>query len=93
MLSTLAAASLLVPLAGCDSTSSEPDVPAAPAPSASAVPSAAAVPASPAAIPGLRPMTPAEKQRRDLCQRGIVKNGCEFFTDDALRLQGIDPDS
>jgi len=92
---TLAAA--LVLLAGCDtaSTAQQNAPPPAQAPP-SAPPSPAAAPvASPApvVIPGLRPLTAAQRQQRDYCQQGMVRNGCQFYTDDSLRLQGIDPDS
>ncbi|MCU1653745.1 MAG: hypothetical protein QOD82_1751 [Pseudonocardiales bacterium] len=38
-----------------------------------------------------RPMTAWEKQYRDECQRGIVQNGCKYFTDQSLELQGVNP--
>jgi hypothetical protein len=44
-------------------------------------------------IPGLRPLTAAQRQQRDNCQQGKAGNGCQFYTDNSLRLQGIDPDS
>ena len=86
------AVGLLAVVAGCATPAADQEpAPAQPAPS-SAVP--APVPfSSPAPIPGLRPLTPAQRQRRDLCQQGTVKNGCEFYSDDSLRLQGIDPNS
>ena len=93
MLAPLVAAGALL-LAGCEGSSvtDQEAPPAAPATSSSPSPSAAA-PASPAPIPGLRPLTAQQKQQRDYCQQGVVKNGCEFYTDDSLRLQGYDPDS
>jgi hypothetical protein len=90
------AAGVLVLLGGCNDTSAaSDDAPAqAPAPVSSSAPSApAAAPAVPGPIVGLRPLTANERQQRDYCQQGIVKNGCQFYTDDSLRLQGIDPDS
>ena len=94
-LSPVVAAGLLVLLAGCDSASSgDQDAPPPAAPAASSVtPAPAAPPATPGPIAGLRPMSTAERQQRDFCQQGILKNGCEFYSDDSLRLQGIDPDS
>lgn len=104
-LSPVVAAGLLVLLAGCGSASSgdqDAPPPAPPAASSVAPPPAPpavrpAAPAAPPAVPGpiagLRPMSTAERQQRDFCQQGILKNGCEFYTDDSLRLQGIDPDS
>jgi hypothetical protein len=91
-------AGVLALLAGCnDSPAASDDAPAqapAPAPVTSAAPSTpAAAPAAPGPIVGLRPLTANERQQRDYCQQGIVKNGCQFYTDDSLRLQGIDPDS
>ena len=89
-------AGVLALLAGCnDSPAASDDAPAqAPAPVTSAAPSApAAAPAAPGPIVGLRPLTANERQQRDYCQQGIVKNGCQFYTDDSLRLQGINPDS
>jgi hypothetical protein len=85
------AAGLLAVVAGCATPAANQETaPTQPAPS-SAVP---AIPyTSPAPIPGLRPLTPAQRQRRDLCQQGTVKNGCEFYSDDSLRLQGIDPNA
>jgi hypothetical protein len=79
-------AGVLALLAGCnDSPAASDDAPAqAPAPVTSA---------APGPIVGLRPLTANERQQRDYCQQGIVKNGCQFYTDDSLRLQGIDPDS
>jgi hypothetical protein len=88
------AASLLVPLAGCDRASSaDQQAPQAPPATSSTAPSAAPVPKSAAPIVGLRPMTAQEKQQREYCQQRVVKNGCKFYTDNALRLQGIDPNS
>jgi hypothetical protein len=94
-LTPVLAAGVLVLLAGCNDTSAaSDDGPAqAPAPVSSTAPSAAAAPAAPGPIVGLRPLTAAERQQRDYCQQGIVRNGCQFYTDDSLRLQGIDPDS
>jgi hypothetical protein len=97
-LAPVLAAGLLALLAGCNSSSADQDSdqppPQAPPPS-SAAPSApaAAPPAAPGPIVGLHPLSPAQKQQRDFCQQGIVKNGCEFYTDDSLKLQGFDPDS
>jgi hypothetical protein len=94
-LAPVLAAGLLALLAGCNNSSSDQDQPPPPAPAVSAPPSApaAAPPAAPGPIVGLRPLSPAQKQQRDFCQQGIVKNGCEFYTDDSLKLQGFDPDS
>ncbi|HEX4357784.1 MAG TPA: hypothetical protein VH141_09695 [Pseudonocardia sp.] len=93
-LAPVLAAGMLALLAGCNNSSSDQDQPP-PAPAASTPPSApaAAPPAAPGPIVGLHPLSPAQKQQRDFCQQGIVKNGCEFYTDDSLRLQGFDPDS
>ncbi|GAA5156098.1 hypothetical protein GCM10023321_31090 [Pseudonocardia eucalypti] len=41
--------------------------------------------------PGMRSLTESEKTYKTNCEQGRIKSGCEFFTDDALRLQGIDP--
>jgi hypothetical protein len=38
-----------------------------------------------------RPMTAWEKQYRSECQQGIVQNGCKYFTDQSLELQGVNP--
>lgn len=83
-------AGVLALVAGCTAPAADRSTaPAEPLPS-SAVP----VPVtSPTPIPGLRPLTPAQRQQRYLCRQRIVKNGCEFYNDDSLRLQGIDPDS
>jgi hypothetical protein len=78
-----------------------PGTPAAPA-AAAAAPAAAGTPAVGAgpqagAIPaatGLgRPMTPWQKLYRQECEQNIVRDGCQFFTDESLRLQGINPES
>jgi uncharacterized lipoprotein YajG len=89
-------AAALVLLAGCDAASTaQQDAPPPEQPPPSAPPSPAAPVASPApvVIPGLRPLTAAQRQQRDNCQQGKVRNGCQFYTDDSLRLQGVDPDS
>lgn len=96
-LAPVLAVGVLALLAGCNNTSADQDSdqspPQAPAPT-SAAPSAPAAPsAAPGPIVGLRPLSPAQKQQRDFCQQKIVKNGCEFYTDDSLRLQGFDPES
>ena len=59
---------------------------------------AARAPTAPAAAPAAnepwtlgRPMTTWEKQYRQQCQQNIVQNGCKFFSDDSLELQGINP--
>jgi len=31
------------------------------------------------------------EQYRDECQQGIVQNGCKYFTDQSLELQGVNP--
>ncbi|HEX4247205.1 MAG TPA: hypothetical protein VH008_05010 [Pseudonocardia sp.] len=38
-----------------------------------------------------RPMTAWERQYRSECQQGIVQNGCKYFTDQSLELQGVNP--
>jgi hypothetical protein len=93
-------ATALVLLAGCGAASTaQPDAPPPEQPPPSAQPSAPPSPAAPVAspapavIPGLRPLTAAQRQQRDNCQQGKVRNGCQFYTDDSLRLQGVDPDS
>ena len=89
-------ATALVLLAGCDTASTaQQDAPPPEQAPPSAPPSPAEPVASPApvVIPGLRPLTAAQRQQRDSCQQGVVRNGCQFYTDDSLRLQGIDPDS
>jgi hypothetical protein len=86
------AAAVLALAAGCSTPAADRDTAPAQPPPSSAAP--APVPlTSRAPIPGLRPLTAAQRQRRDLCQQGTVKNGCEFYSDDSLRLQGIDPNS
>jgi hypothetical protein len=97
-LAPVLAAGLLALLAGCNNSSADPDTdqppPQAPPPSSAAPSAPAAAPSvAPGPIVGLRPLSAAQKQQRDFCQQGIVKNGCEFYTDDSLRLQGFDPDS
>jgi len=89
-------AAALALLAGCDAASTaQPDAPPPEQAAPSVAPSPAAPVASPApvVIPGLRPLTAAQRQQRDYCQQGVVRNGCQFYTDSSLRLQGIDPDS
>jgi len=97
-LAPVLAVGVLALLAGCNNTSADQDSdqapPQAPAPTSAAPSAPAAAPsAAPGPIVGLHPLSPAQKQQRDFCQQGIVKNGCEFYTDDSLRLQGLDPDS
>jgi hypothetical protein len=41
----------------------------------------------------LRPMTSGESQYRYGYQQGYIMQGCEQFTDAALRRKGIDPNS
>jgi hypothetical protein len=43
--------------------------------------------------PALRPMTSGESQYRYGCQQGYIMQGCDQFTDEALRRKGIDPNS
>ncbi|HWN34086.1 MAG TPA: hypothetical protein VNP03_15155 [Pseudonocardia sp.] len=94
-LAPVLAAGLLALLAGCNNSSADSDQPPpqAPAPTSAAPRAPAAPSVAPGPIVGLRPLSPAQQQQRDFCQQGIVKNGCEFYTDDSLRLQGFDPDS
>jgi hypothetical protein len=90
---------VLVPLAlavaGCTSNSSAGDSYTAPG----AVPAATVVPPPPVAPvdvpppPQGRPLTPGEKQYLQMCKAGTVQLGCQNYTDTALRLQGINPDS
>lgn len=65
-----------------------PSTPAAPSSSLGPVPTVAVPPSSPG-----RPLTQSEKQYRQLCQAGTVRNGCDMYSDNALRLQGINPES
>ncbi|HEY0577339.1 MAG TPA: hypothetical protein VGD73_24810 [Pseudonocardia sp.] len=95
-LSPVILAAALVLLAGCGAASTaQQDAPPPEQPPPSAPPSPAAPVASPApvVIPGLRPLTAAQRQQRDNCQQGKAGNGCQFYTDNSLRLQGVDPDS
>jgi hypothetical protein len=93
-LSVLVLAPVLLGLAGCDNGNeaandyTAPGAAPPPAPPAPAVPSIDVPPPSPG-----RPMTVGEKQYYDLCQAGTVRIGCELYSDNALRMQGIDPDS
>ena len=93
----VAASALLV--AGCDSGSQADQYSAPGAVPAPAAPAAPAPPAAPpAAVPNIppavgRPMTAWEKQYKSQCESNLVANGCQFFTDYSLKLQGINPDS
>jgi hypothetical protein len=95
------AVALLVALAGCNSGSGSSGAEQPPPPAPSAPPTSTSVALPPALpsppprppAPGLRAMTPAEKQYKDNCERGRVKNGCEFYSDGSLRLQGVDPEA
>lgn len=98
------AVALLVALAGCNSGSGAsgsagaeqppPAPPSAPPTSVSVViPPSLPSPAPRPPAPGLRAMTPAEKQYKDNCERRVVKNGCQFYSDQSLRLQGVDPEA
>lgn len=97
----LAAGLLVAVLAGCDTTSPAnpnftPPAPAQPsAPPSGRLSVPPAPPSEPPHVvaPGLRPLTTWEKQYRDYCQNGQAQNGCEFYSDRSLRLQGIDPES
>lgn len=87
-------------LAACGRTSSS-TTPGSSQPTGSATPSEAPStapfipPVTPSVTrppaPGMRSMTEAEKTYKTNCEKGRIKSGCQFFTDDALRLQGIDP--
>jgi hypothetical protein len=48
---------------------------------------------SPGPSPTLRPMTSGESQYRYGCQQGYIMQGCDRYTDSALRHNGIDPNS
>jgi hypothetical protein len=93
------AGALLLCLAGCNNSEpadsyTAPGAVAPPPPSAA--PSSPALPAArpPTGPPPVgRPMTAWEKQYREQCHTGVVKNGCELYTDSSLRLQGVNPDS
>jgi hypothetical protein len=97
----LAPTALVLVLAGCNNSSESATAPGA-APPTSTPPSTSAAPSAslgpvpsvvvPPSSPG-RPMTQGEKQYRQLCQAGTVRNGCDMYSDNALRLQGINPDS
>ncbi|HEY4007531.1 MAG TPA: hypothetical protein VGM60_20450 [Pseudonocardia sp.] len=94
----IVASGLLV--AGCDSSSdadqysapgAAPAVPVPAAPAPPAAPPPAAVPNVPPAVG--RPMTVWEKQYKTQCESNLVANGCQFYTDNSLKVQGINPDS
>ncbi len=97
------AALVVTPLmAGCGAGSSgaEPEQPPpAPAPSTPptsvnlVIPPSVASPAPRAPAPGLRPMTTWERQQKDKCERQVIRNGCDFYNDKSLRLQGVDPEA
>jgi hypothetical protein len=100
----LAGAALTL-LAGCTRTDPTQDYTAPgavpPGPSSAVLPTASSssvgpgggTQATPANGPWTlgRPMTAWEKQYRDECQQGIVQNGCKYFTDQSLELQGVNP--
>ncbi|HWN34505.1 MAG TPA: hypothetical protein VNP03_17265 [Pseudonocardia sp.] len=97
----LAGAALTL-LAGCGPTHPTEDYTAPgavpPGPNSAVLPTAAssstgATQATPADGPWTlgRPMTAWEKQYRGECQQGIVQNGCKYFTDQSLELQGVNP--
>lgn len=97
-MTVLAAAPLLLGLAGCaDSTASGPtsadttvDSYIAPGGQPPAAPPPVPPPAPPAPVvapdlpppPAGRPMTPGELQYRRACQAGTVQNGCQFYDND-----------
>jgi hypothetical protein len=84
----------LMLLAGCNNSSQSDDYTAPGAVPPPSAPPSAPAPPTPAVPPAKgRPMTAWEKQYRNECQSGRVKNGCVLYNDNALRLQGIDPDS
>lgn len=89
----ICAAGLVVLLAGCNSSSSQNDytAPAPPPSSAAAPPEAPPVSLNTPPIPG-RPMTTWQKQYKDGCDAGRLSNGCQMYSDNSLRLQGINPD-
>ncbi|MBO0874790.1 MAG: hypothetical protein J2P19_15495, partial [Pseudonocardia sp.] len=98
------AVALLVALAGCNSgagasgsSGAEPPPPtppsAAPTSVSVVIPPSLPSPAPRPPAPGLRAMTPAEKQYKDNCERRIVRSGCQFYSDQSLRLQGVDPEA
>jgi hypothetical protein len=95
------AVALLVALAACNSGTASsgsaqppPAPPSAPPTSTSVViPPTLPSPAPRPPAPGLRAMTQSEKRYKDNCETRVVKNGCEFYSDQSLRLQGIDPEA
>jgi hypothetical protein len=60
-------------------------VPPEPSPPVAATPGQAAAPG--------KPLTQWQKQFRDECNAGIVQDGCQFYTDQSLQLQGYNPES
>ena len=97
------ACAVLTLLAGCGPTHPTDDYTAPgavpPGPNSAVLPTAASSSTGPAggATPAEgpwtlgRPMTAWEKQYRSECQQGIVQNGCKYFTDQSLELQGVNP--